>query len=64
MAESEFMKLERKLARRKGVKNPRALAAAIGDKAIGKHEMAERSAASRKKHQEEREKKTRAKKRH
>lgn len=54
MAESEFMKLEKKLARRKGVKNPRALAAYIGDETIGKHEMAERSAESRKQHQKRR----------
>jgi len=45
---SEFAKLERKLAHKKGVKNARALTAYIGDKAIGKEEMAERSAASRK----------------
>lgn len=62
MAESEFMKLEKKLARRKGVRNPRA--AKIGDEAIGAHEMAERSAESRKKHREEREKKTRERRRH
>lgn len=54
MAESEFSKLERKLARKKGVKNPLALAAKIGDEAIGKHEMAERSAESREKHKRER----------
>ena len=46
---SEFAKLERKLAKKKGVHNPRALAAYIGDETIGAHEMAERSAASRKK---------------
>lgn len=54
MAESEFTKLERKLARKKGVKNPRGLAAKIGDESIGKHEMAERSAASRERHLRER----------
>jgi hypothetical protein len=51
---SEFSKLERKLAHKKGVKNPRALAAKIGDEAIGKHEMADRSAQSREKHKRER----------
>lgn len=54
MAESEFKKLERKLAKRKGVRNARALTAYIGDEAIGKHEMAERSAESRKKHEKRR----------
>ena len=51
---SEFAKLERKLAHRKGVKNPRALTAWIGDEDIGKHEMAERSAASRKRNERKR----------
>lgn len=51
---SEFAKLERKLAKRKGVKDPRALAAKIGDEKIGAHEMAERSAASREKHKRKR----------
>ena len=50
----EFAKLERKLARKKGVNNPRALTAWIGDKEIGKHEMAERSAESREKHKRKR----------
>ena len=54
MAKSEFAKLESKLARKKGVRNPRALTAYIGDEAIGKHEMAERSAESREKHKRER----------
>ena len=54
MAESEFSKLERKLARKKGVKDPRALAAKIGDESIGKHEMAERSAESRKRNERKR----------
>lgn len=49
MAESAFKKLETKLAHRKGVTNPRALAASIGDKKIGKEAMAKRSAASREK---------------
>lgn len=46
--ESKFAKLEGKLAHRKGVTNPRALAASIGIKKLGAHEMAERSAAARK----------------
>lgn len=54
MAESEFSKLERKLARKKGVTNPRALAAKIGDEKLGVHEMAERSAASRKRNERKR----------
>lgn len=46
--ESDFSKLENKLAHQKGVTNPRALAAWIGDKKYGKEEMAKRAASSRK----------------
>lgn len=54
MAESKFNKLANKLSKRKGVTNPRALAAYIGDKKYGKKEMAEKSAASREKHHKDR----------
>lgn len=46
--ESDFSKLEGKLAHRKGVTNPRALAAYIGDKKYGKEGMAKKAAAARK----------------
>ena len=52
MAESNFKRLERKLSHRKGVTDPAALAASIGDKKLGAHEMAERSAESRRKHRD------------
>jgi hypothetical protein len=54
MAESAFKKLESTLARKKGVTNPRALAAKIGDEKIGKEEMATRSAESRRKNRDKR----------
>lgn len=43
-----FEKLEHKLAARKGVTNPRALAAWIGRKKLGKAEMERRSVEGRK----------------
>jgi hypothetical protein len=46
---SKFKKLEGKLAKRKGVTNPGALAAYIGDKKYGKEGMAKKSAAARRK---------------
>ena len=65
MAESKFKKLERKLSHRKGVTDPEALAASIGDKKLGAHEMAERAAASRKAHgRNRRDAKLHARKRH
>ena len=42
-----FEKLERSLAHRKGVTDPKALAAAIGRRKLGEKEMARRSAAGR-----------------
>jgi len=50
MAESKFKRLETKLSRRKGVTDPAALAASIGDKKIGAEAMGKRSAESRRKH--------------
>ena len=47
MALSNFKKLSNKLAKRKGVTNPDALAAYIGNKKLGKKEMARRAAAAR-----------------
>jgi hypothetical protein len=47
--ESAFSKLAKKLGGQKGVKNPAALAASIGDKKYGKAGMAKKSAAGRKK---------------
>lgn len=47
---SKFKILENKLAHRKGVTDPRALAAYIGDQKYGKEGMAKKAAASRKKH--------------
>ena len=44
---SNFAKLERSLAHRKGVHNPRALAAWIGRKKYGKKGMAAKAAAGR-----------------
>jgi hypothetical protein len=49
MAESKFKKLEGKLSKRKGVTNPGALAAYIGDKKYGKAGMARKAAAARRK---------------
>jgi hypothetical protein len=48
MALSNFKKLSNKLAKKKGVGNPDALAAYIGRKKFGAKEMARRSAAARK----------------
>lgn len=45
---SKFAKLTAQLGRRKGVRNPRALAAWIGDRKYGKAGMARKAAASRK----------------
>jgi hypothetical protein len=42
-----FKSLSRKLSKRKGVRNPKALAAAIGRKKYGKKKMAKMSAAGR-----------------
>lgn len=64
MAESKFNKLASKLGKRKGVTNPRALAAWIGDKKLGKEEMAKKSAASREKHHKESMAKLKKRKRH
>jgi len=47
---SKFAKLERSLARRKGVRNPRALAAWIGRRKYGAKGMAAKSAAGRRRH--------------
>jgi hypothetical protein len=44
---SRFVRLEASLARRNGVRNPRALAAWIGDRKYGRRGMAARAAASR-----------------
>lgn len=52
---SAFEKMEKMLSARKGVTNPRALAAYIGRKKYGAHEMAEKAAASRAKHAREKE---------
>jgi hypothetical protein len=43
-----FAKLENSLAHRKGVSNPRALAASVGIKKLGKKEMEAKAAAARK----------------
>ena len=42
-----FAELKRKLARRKGIKDPAALAAAIGRRKYGKQKMAKLSAKGR-----------------
>lgn len=47
---SKFNKLAGKLAHEPGVKNPKALAAAIGRKKYGAAGMARKSAAGRKAH--------------
>jgi hypothetical protein len=44
---SRFARLERSLARRKGVRNPRALAAWIGRRKYGAKGMAAKAAAGR-----------------
>jgi hypothetical protein len=44
---ARFRSLKRKLGKRKGVKNPGALAAHIGRKKYGKRKMAKMSAAGR-----------------
>ncbi len=44
---SKFSRLSRKLGRRKGVRNPDALAAYIGRKKYGKAGMARKAAAGR-----------------
>jgi len=44
---ARFRKLKRKLGKRKGVRNPGALAASIGRKKYGKRKMAKMSAAGR-----------------
>lgn len=46
---SNFTRLERRLAHRKGVRNPRALAASIGRKKYGSEGMARKAAAGRRK---------------
>lgn len=47
--QTRFTRLERSLAHRKGVRNPRALAAWIGRKKYGAKGMAAKSAAGRRK---------------
>lgn len=47
MARSKFARLQGQLARRPGVRNPRALAAWIGDRKYGRRAMARKSAAAR-----------------
>lgn len=44
---SKFARLQRRLAHRKGVRNPRALAAWIGRRKYGKAGMARKAAAGR-----------------
>lgn len=46
---ARFAALKSKLAHKGGIRNPRALAAAIGRKKYGAHKMAEMSAHGRKK---------------
>lgn len=58
---SKFATLEHKLARRKGVTNPAALAAHIGDEKYGVEGMAKKAAESRRKN---RDKKLHSRKRH
>ena len=45
---ARFKALKKKLGRRKGIKNPGALAASIGRKKYGKKRMSKMSAAGRK----------------
>lgn len=47
-AQDDFAKLEHSLAHKKGITDPKALAAEIGRKKLGEAEMARRSAAGRK----------------
>lgn len=47
---SAFQRLADQLDAKPGVRNPRALAAAIGRKKLGEPEMARRSAAGRRRH--------------
>jgi hypothetical protein len=47
---SKFSRLANKLSHRKGVKNPRALAAYIGRKKYGRKGMAKKAAAGRHRH--------------
>lgn len=47
-AHEGFEKVERSVAHEKGVRDPKAVAAAIGRKKLGEKEMARRSAAGRK----------------
>ena len=54
MAESNFKRLESKLARRKGVTDPAALAAHIGDEKYGVEGMAKKAAESRRKRRDAR----------
>jgi len=49
MAETAFDRLARKLAKRKGVTDPKALAASIGRKKYGKKRFQEMAAKGRKK---------------
>lgn len=50
---SAFSKLMHRIENKEGVseESARKITASIGDKKIGKHEMAKRAAASRKKHE-------------
>lgn len=48
-AASKFAKMTRKLAARKGVRNPKALAAHIGNRKYSKAGMAKKAAAGRRK---------------
>lgn len=47
-AQDDFATLEHSLAHKKGITDPKALAAEIGRKKLGEAEMARRSAAGRK----------------
>mgnify|MGYP005827161631 CR=1 FL=1 len=47
-SDGPFQELEHKLAHKKGVTDPKALAAWIGRKELGKKEMTRRSVAGRK----------------
>ena len=51
---SRFARLDASLARRKDVRNPRALAAWIGDRKYGKKAMARKSAAARRRRRKHR----------
>ncbi len=54
MAESNFKRLERRLSHEKGVTDPAALAAHIGDEKYGKEGMAKKAADSRRKRRDQR----------